>query len=193
MFPSHKRCVSDQDLLSWLLCFSRHSHRAVHFKFILRQFISLNACGSGALLHAHPTCCVRICCRAVVLKLDCTFETSDTFLRLSVVCLSLYKCRFNYVGGKVSLSRDVSQMTRKCSQIGSDCYGIMCSYSSSWALWMVIYILEFTRQPPQKSSLNSDEQCIFREELTFLKINEVMIYKILLYELDMPLMLRLFF
>lgn len=58
---------------------------------------------------------------------------------------------------------------------------------------MVIYILEFTRQPPQKSSLNSDEQCIFREELTFLKINEVMIYKILLYELDMPLMLRLFF
>lgn len=58
---------------------------------------------------------------------------------------------------------------------------------------MVIYILEFTRQPPQKSYLNSDEQCIFREELTFLKINEVMIYKILLYELDMLLKLRLFF
>lgn len=109
------------------------------------------------------------------------------------VCLSLYKCRFNYVGGKVSLSRDVSQMTRKCSQTGSDCCGIMCSYSSSWTLWMVIYILEFTRQPPQKSYLNSDEQCIFRQELTFLKINEVMIYKILLYELDMSLKLRLSF
>ena len=84
VFPSHKHCVSDQDFLSWLLCFSRHSHRAVYFNLILRQFISLNACGSGALLHAHPTCCVRICCRAVVLKLDCTFETSDTSLRLSV-------------------------------------------------------------------------------------------------------------
>lgn len=82
MSPSHTHCVSDQDLLSWLLCFSRPSHGAVRFMFILRQFISLNACGSGALLHAHPTCCIRICCRAVVLLT--ARLTSDTFLRLSM-------------------------------------------------------------------------------------------------------------
>lgn len=51
---------------------------------VITQFISLNACGSVALLNIHLTCCIRICCRAVVLKLDCTLETSDMFLRLSV-------------------------------------------------------------------------------------------------------------
>ena len=86
--PSHKHCVSDEDLLSWLLCFFRHSRRAVHFMFILRQIISLNACGTGTLLHAHRTCCMRICCRAVVLLT--ARLTSGTFLRLSVsACVPL--------------------------------------------------------------------------------------------------------
>lgn len=80
--------------------------------FFITQSISLNACGSVAWLSIHFTCCMRIRCRAVVLKLNCTFETSDMFLRLSV-SRCLLTSTFNYVRGKVSLSLDISLMTIK--------------------------------------------------------------------------------